>query len=288
MFDTPNLKVSKVYLFFKNCYSNLAIKIRLINLMNDKQNNDEAANFGFKKVSFENKKNLVNEVFSNVVNKYDLMNDLMSLGVHRLWKAKFCENVDELNSNILDVAGGTGDIALKLKSIARKKAKKQNEITLCDINPDMLTEARNKAIDKNFLKGINYICGDAEKLPFADNSFDYYTIAFGIRNVLRMDIALNEAYRVLKKGGKFLCLEFSQIEHKVIKQFYDFYSFNIIPKIGKLAANNEDAYKYLVESINLFPDQEKFAVMIKQAGFTRVSYQNLTFGIAAIHTGYKL
>ena len=152
----------------------------------------------------------------------------------------------------------------------------------------MLAHARDKAIDKNFLKDINFVCGDAEKLPFANDSFDYYTIAFGIRNVPKIDEALKEAYRVLKKGGKFLCLEFSKVELEPIKQIYDFYSFNIIPKIGKITAKNEEAYKYLVESINLFPAQEDFANMIKQAGFQRVSYQNLTFGIAAIHIGHKL
>ena len=256
--------------------------------MDNQQSDDEYTSFGFKKVSFENKKNLVNEVFSNVANKYDVMNDLMSLGVHRLWKNKFCDYIDNLDSNILDVAGGTGDIALKLKEKARAKNLQNNQVTICDINYEMLTCARNKAIDKNFLKNIDFICGDAEKLPFADDSFDYYTIAFGIRNVPIIDVALKEAYRALRRGGKFLCLEFSKVEIEPIKQIYDFYSFNIIPKIGKITARNEDAYKYLVESINLFPSQEEFANMIKQAGFKRVSFQNLTFGVAAIHIGHKL
>jgi demethylmenaquinone methyltransferase / 2-methoxy-6-polyprenyl-1,4-benzoquinol methylase len=256
--------------------------------MNDQQNDDEYTNFGFKKVSFKNKKNLVNQVFSNVAGKYDIMNDLMSFGVHRLWKNKFCDHVDNLRSDILDVAGGTGDIALKLKAKARIRNIEDSQITICDINHEMLKHARSKAIDKNFINGLNYICGDAEKLPFASDSFDYYTIAFGMRNIPKIEEGLKEAYRVLKSGGKFLCLEFSKVEAEPIKQIYDFYSFNIIPKIGKLAANNEDAYKYLVESIELFPAQEEFANMIKQAGFQRVSYQNLTFGVAAIHIGYKL
>lgn len=256
--------------------------------MNDQQSDDEYTNFGFKKVSFENKKNLVNQLFSNVAGSYDVMNDLMSGGVHRLWKNKFCDQVDNLSSDILDVAGGTGDIALKLKARARAKNIKDNQVTICDINHEMLKHAKSKAIDKNFLERIDFVCGNAQKLPFADESFDYYTIAFGIRNVPKIEEALKEAYRVLKVGGKFLCLEFSKVEHKPLKQIYDFYSFNIIPKIGKIAASNEDAYKYLVESINLFPDQEEFANMIKQSGFKRVSYQNLTFGVAAIHTGYKL
>ena len=256
--------------------------------MNDQQNDDEYTNFGFRKVSFENKKNLVDQVFSNVAGSYDLMNDLMSGGMHRLWKNKFCNHIDNLGSDILDVAGGTGDIALKLKSKALSGNISNNQITICDINHEMLKHAKNKAIDKNFIKGIDFVCGDAQELPFADSSFDYYTIAFGIRNVPKIEEALKEAYRVLKVGGKFLCLEFSKVEPEPLKQIYDFYSFNIIPKIGKIAANNEDAYKYLVESINLFPDQEKFANMIKQSGFKRVNYQNLTFGVAAIHVGYKL
>lgn len=247
----------------------------------------EKINFGFSKVTFEQKRNLVRDIFSNVASKYDLMNDLMSLGVHRLWKDEFVRKITNLNSNILDVASGTGDIAFRIMRLA-KLQNMAPKLTLCDINQDMLTIARNRAIDNNILTGPEYICADAEKLPFADNIFDYYTIAFGIRNIPKIDQALKEAYRVLKPNGRFLCLEFSKIEHDCLSKIYDFYSFNIIPKIGKIIADNEAAYQYLVESINLFPDQDSFGVMLKDAGFSNVNYKNLTFGVTAIHTGDKL
>ncbi|WP_375318857.1 bifunctional demethylmenaquinone methyltransferase/2-methoxy-6-polyprenyl-1,4-benzoquinol methylase UbiE [Candidatus Tisiphia endosymbiont of Oplodontha viridula] len=252
-------------------------------------NNDSSlgqVNFGFSKVSFEQKRNLVRNIFSSVANEYDIMNDLMSLGIHRLWKNEFVRQIPNLKSNILDMASGTGDIAFRII----KRAKEQNilaQVTLCDINLDMLTVARNKAVDNNILQGLEYVVADAEKLPFPDNSFDYYTIAFGIRNVSKIDNVLKEAYRVLKPKGKFLCLEFSKMEYECLKQLYQFYSFNIIPKIGKMVANNEPAYQYLVESISLFPDQENFAIMLKDAGFNNVSYKNLNLGIAAIHSGYR-
>ncbi|HJD57576.1 bifunctional demethylmenaquinone methyltransferase/2-methoxy-6-polyprenyl-1,4-benzoquinol methylase UbiE [Candidatus Tisiphia endosymbiont of Ptychoptera albimana] len=251
-------------------------------------NNDfpSQVNFGFSKVSFEQKRDMVRDIFSSVANEYDVMNDLMSLGIHRLWKDQFVRQIPNLASNILDVASGTGDIAFRII----KRAKEQNilpQVTLCDINLDMLTIARNKAVDSNILHGLEYVVADAEKLPFPDNSFDCYTIAFGIRNVSKIDNALKEAYRVLKPKGKFLCLEFSKMQYEGLKQLYQFYSFNIIPKIGKIVANNEAAYQYLVESISLFPDQENFAIMLKDAGFNDVSYKNLHLGIAAIHSGYK-
>ncbi|MCC8417855.1 MAG: bifunctional demethylmenaquinone methyltransferase/2-methoxy-6-polyprenyl-1,4-benzoquinol methylase UbiE [Rickettsia endosymbiont of Bryobia graminum] len=249
--------------------------------------NPEKINFGFSKVDFDQKKGLVKEVFSNVANKYDLMNDLMSLGVHRLWKDRFIKQIPNLSSNILDVASGSGDIAFRI--IERSKMRNiMTNITLSDINTDMLEVARSKAIDKNILTGLNYITADAENLPFEDNSFDYYTIAFGIRNVSDINKVLREAHRVLKPMGKFLCLEFSKVEHHLLKKLYDFYSFNIIPKIGKAIADNESAYQYLVESIKLFPDQDSFLIMLKDAGFNIASYENLTGGVVAIHSGYKL
>ncbi len=247
-------------------------------------NNDK--NFGFEKVTSKEKRSLVDGVFSDVANKYDLMNDVLSFGVHRLWKDEFCRMIPNLNSKILDVAGGTGDIAFRIKD----NAKRQNydpHITVCDINEDMLKECKDRAINRNIIKNLDIIAGDAEKLPFPDNSFDYYTIAFGIRNVINIENALSEAYRVLKPTGKFLCLEFSKVQNDFMSQLYDFYSFKIMPSIGGCVAQNKDAYKYLAESIALFPGQEDFKTMIQKAGFSDVNYKNLSFGVAAIHHGFK-
>ena len=254
--------------------------------MSAQKTNKDKTNFGFKKVDYKQKRSLIEEVFSSIAPKYDIMNDLMSFGIHRLWKDEFCRQIPNLNSSILDVATGTGDIAFRLVKEARNRGMNLR-IILSDANHEMLKNAKNKAIDSNLL-GLDYICCDAEKLPFPDNSFDYYTIAFGIRNVPKIDVALREAYRVLKPTGKFLCLEFSKIENEYLKQFYDFYSFNVIPKIGQLVTNNKEAYQYLAESIDLFADQDNFRNMIKIAGFAKVKYQNLTFGVAAIHSAYKL
>lgn len=252
------------------------------------QNNDfEQIDFGFSKVTFEQKRKLVAEVFSKVANSYDVMNDLMSFGIHRWWKDQFVRQIPNLHSHILDMASGTGDIAFRIRKLADLR-KHASHITLCDINPNMLKIARSKAIDNNLLTGLEYITSDAEQLPFADNSFDYYTISFGIRNVASIKNALKEAYRVLKPMGKFLCLEFSTIENEYLQQIYQFYSFNIIPKLGKIVVGTESAYQYLVESISNFPDQDHFAIMLKDAGFVRVNYKNLTFGVTAIHSAYKL
>ncbi len=250
-------------------------------------NDSQQINFGFSKVSFEQKRKLVEEVFSGVANKYDIMNDLMSFGIHRWWKDQFVRQIPNLQSHILDMASGTGDIAFRIRKSADLRQNTPH-ITLCDINPNMLNLAKNRAIDNNILTGMEYVTSDAEKLPFADNSFDYYTISFGIRNVPRISNALQEAYRVLKPMGKFLCLEFSTLENEYLQQIYKFYSFNIIPKIGKIVAGTESAYQYLVESISNFPDQDHFSVMLKDAGFSKVGYKNLTFGITAIHSAYKL
>lgn len=249
-------------------------------------NEQDEKNFGFEKVSSKQKRTLVDAVFSNVADKYDLMNDLMSFGVHRLWKDEFCNMIPNLDSKILDVAGGTGDISFRIK----EKAKKQNRrphIVVCDINKDMLKVCQEKAIDKNIIRKFDLVVGDAEKLPFPDNVFDYYTIAFGIRNVLNIEQVIKEAYRVLKPTGKFLCLEFSRVQNEIMKPIYEFYSFNFIPAIGNCIAKNKDAYKYLAESISLFPDQETFKNMIIKEGFTDVNYKNLSLGIAAIHYGFK-
>lgn len=254
--------------------------------MNKTPKDKKNMNFGFEKVNSEQKRSLVDSVFSDVASKYDLMNDLMSFGVHRIWKDEFCKMIPNLNGNILDIAGGTGDISFRIY----ERAKNQNKtphIVISDINHEMLKVCQDKAVDKNILKNLDLVVADAEKLPFADNSFDYYTIAFGIRNMLSIENTLKEAYRVLKPTGKFLCLEFSQVQNELMKPLYDFYSFNIIPNIGKCVADNKSAYKYLAESISIFPNQEDFKTAISKAGFKDVNYKNLTFGVAAIHSGYK-
>jgi demethylmenaquinone methyltransferase/2-methoxy-6-polyprenyl-1,4-benzoquinol methylase len=238
--------------------------------------------FGFKKVDISEKAKMVSGVFSSVASKYDIMNDAMSFGVHRIWKDRFCDMVPKNCNSVLDVAGGTGDIALRCHK--RGVAK----VTLCDINSEMLQAGRDKMVDANILNGIEYVQGDAENLPFPDNSFDCYTIAFGIRNVTNIESALRESLRVLKKGGRFLCLEFSKVDNEIAQKAYDFYSFNIIPKIGGFIAGDPGAYQYLAESIRKFPDQAGFVKMIEAAGYDHVSYSNMTCGVVAIHSGYKL
>lgn len=244
-------------------------------------------NFEFNKIEANEKQSLVNSVFSNVADKYDLMNDLMSFGMHRLWKDEFIRQIPNLNSNILDVASGSGDIALKL---AKKAKDRGNNIslTLSDINEEMLRQAKKKSIDLNLFQNLKFTVASAEELPFPDNSFDYYTIAFGIRNVPDINKALKEAYRVLKPMGKFICLEFSKVKESLLQDFYKFYSFNVIPKIGQIITGNKEAYDYLVESIDLFPSQDEFRIMIKEAGFEEINYKNLSGGIVAIHSAYKL
>lgn len=247
---------------------------------------DNETFFGFKRVPFADKAKMVGEVFSSVAGKYDIMNDAMSFGIHRLWKRQFVDLIPVNTAYLLDVAGGTGDIAIKYHKKATASSYKPH-ITICDINYEMLSLAREKAIDCNILAGLSYVQGDAEHLPFPDNTFDSYTIAFGIRNVTSINAALRESYRVLKPGGKFLCMEFSKVESATLEKFYDIYSMHVIPRIGECIAGDYDAYEYLVESIRKFPDQRNFSQMIEQAGYQTVRYTNLTFGVAAIHTAYK-
>ncbi|HJK86749.1 MAG TPA: bifunctional demethylmenaquinone methyltransferase/2-methoxy-6-polyprenyl-1,4-benzoquinol methylase UbiE [Candidatus Megaira endosymbiont of Nemacystus decipiens] len=244
------------------------------------------ADFSFQKVSSDQKRKLVGDVFSDVAKKYDIMNDIMSFGVHRIWKSEFCNMIYNYDAKILDVAGGTGDIAFRIKEKAKTHGA-DPYIVVTDINPDMLDLCQKRAIDNNMLSNLEFVVSDAENLPFQSNSFDYYTISFGIRNVVNIDCVLKEAYRVLKPGGRFLCLEFSKVQNECLDSLYNFYSFNIIPTIGGCVANNKDAYRYLAESINLFPDQNKFKCMIEAQNFKKVGYKNLTFGIAAIHYGTK-
>ncbi len=240
--------------------------------------------FGFRTVPEAEKAGMVHGVFSSVAARYDLMNDLMSGGVHRLWKDAMIDwMVPRRGMRLLDVAGGTGDIAFRFL----KRLKGAGYATVCDITSAMLDEGARRAA-KDAIANVDWVCGDAMALPFADRSFDAYTIAFGIRNVTRIGDALAEAYRVLKPGGRFLCLEFSQIPNSSLQWLYDRYSFNVIPKMGKAVTGDSDSYQYLVESIRKFPDQERFAAMIRDAGFGQVKYRNLTLGVAALHSGWRL
>ncbi len=251
--------------------------------------NPEKSWFGEKQVSPEEKTEGVIGVFDSVADQYDLMNDLMSCGVHRLWKDKFIRmirprlNKDGRAMDYLDVAGGTGDIAFRI----RKKVGAGANITLCDLNENMLNVGKDRAIDKGWINDFEWVTGNAETLPFPDNSMDIYTIAFGLRNVTHIDTALAEAYRVLRPGGKFFCLEFSHVTPTFLAKAYDMYSYNVIPKIGKKIANDEDSYQYLVESIRKFPTQENLCERIRLAGFKRAGYNNLSAGIVAIHQGTK-
>ena len=243
--------------------------------------------FGFKEVDRDQKSNLVKDIFSNVAKKYDLMNDLMSAGTHRLWKNNMINCIDFFdNIKIIDVAGGTGDIAFRIAKKAQEKSLNY-QIEVVDINPQMLEVGRSRAVDMNLFSHLNFVENDGENLKFADESFDVFTIAFGIRNFTNIDKGLREAHRVLKKGGKFICLEFSKVEDIFLQKIYDTYSFKIIPKIGEVILKDHDSYQYLVESIRKFPDQKSFTKLIENAGFSRVGYQNLTFGACAIHWGFK-
>ena len=240
--------------------------------------------FGFQTVPEEEKAGRVHGVFSSVAARYDLMNDLMSARIHRLWKEAMIDWLaPRRGMRLLDVAGGTGDIAFRVLDRLRGEA----EITVCDLTQAMLDEGRRRA-EADHHEGIDWVCGDAMALPFEDRSFDAYTIAFGIRNVTRIEDALAEAYRVLRPGGRFLCLEFSRIPVPAAQWAYDRYSFNVIPAMGQVVTGDRGSYQYLVESIRRFPDQERFADMIREAGFSRVAYRNLSLGIAALHSGWRL
>ena len=244
--------------------------------------------FGFREVGEGERQGLVNDVFSKVAERYDLMNDLMSGGLHRLWKNDFVTWLAPPKADrpfrLLDVAGGTGDVALRY---ARASGEGSTAV-ICDISPEMLAVGQRKVNDAGLAHRIELVEGNAEALPFADGSFDAYTIAFGIRNVTHIDRALAEAFRVLKTGGRFMCLEFSEVQVPILDKLYEFHSFEVIPRLGKLTAGAAEPYQYLVESIRKFPKQEAFATMIRAAGFERVSYRNLTGGVAAMHSGWKL
>jgi demethylmenaquinone methyltransferase/2-methoxy-6-polyprenyl-1,4-benzoquinol methylase len=248
---------------------------------------EKTASFGFREVPEDDKEALVKEVFSSVAARYDLMNDLMSAGVHRIWKDALVEWLNpQPGWRCLDVAGGTGDIAFRIAGMARSRGG-EAAVTVCDINADMLGEGVRRAREQGET-AVEWVCGNAESLPFPDAHFDAYTIAFGIRNVTHIDTALREARRVLKPGGRFLCLEFSKVQVPGLDALYDAYSFRLLPKIGGLVAKDEDSYRYLAESIRRFPPQAKFAAMIAEAGLCQVKVRNLSGGIAAMHSAWRL
>ena len=255
--------------------------------MTDKTSEQDVA-FGFRRVGEGEKQGLVNEVFSKVAERYDQMNDLMSAGLHRLWKDDFVAMLNPPRGQApfhhLDVAGGTGDIAFRIARVGGPNVR----VTVTDISPEMVGEGRKRAEADGLLGRCSFSVGNAEALPFPDKSFDGYTIAFGIRNVTHIDRALAEAYRVLKPGGRFLCLEFSQVDVPLLDRLYDAYSFTVIPAVGKVVTGDGHPYRYLVESIRTFQKQDDFKAMIVAAGFSNVSYRNLTGGVVAIHSGWRI
>ncbi len=252
------------------------------------QDTDDGAarttHFGFEDVAEADKAGRVHGVFASVASRYDVMNDAMSLGIHRVWKDAMMDWLaPRPGQRLLDVAGGTGDVAFRF--LARAPGA---EATVLDMTEDMLAAGRSRAEAADMAGALDWVAGDAMALPFADATFDAYTISFGIRNVTRIDAALREAHRVLRPGGRLMVLEFSQLPNPLMQRAYDLYSFNVIPRMGQAIAGDRASYQYLVESIRRFPDQDRFAAMILEAGFANVRYRNLSFGIAALHSGWKV
>ena len=248
----------------------------------------QTTHFGFRDVALEDKQTLVNDVFHSVASRYDLMNDLMSMGLHRVWKDLMINALNPPRGDrpfaLLDVAGGTGDIAFR----AAKAAGPGFRATVCDINSDMLGVGRERAAARHLDDRVSFVEGNGEALAFPNNTFDAYAIAFGIRNVPRIDLALGEAFRVLKPGSRFLCLEFSTVDMPGLDRMYDLFSFKVIPPLGRAVTGDAESYRYLVESIRKFPRPNAFAEMIRAAGFSRVSWQSLSGGIVALHSGWRL
>ncbi len=249
----------------------------------------EQASFGYREVPAAEKAGMVRQVFESVAPRYDLMNDLMSGGVHRLWKNAL---VDVLNprpgERFLDVAGGTGDIAFRILRRQMERGGDRPDVSVCDINAAMLAVGRDRAVDRGLLKGLTWTTGDAESLPFPDRSFDGYTIAFGLRNVTDIDKALREAWRVLKPGGRFYCLEFSKVTSAPIGRLYDAYSSRALPFFGRIVARDAESYRYLHESIRRFPRQRDLAQRMRQAGFANVAWRDMTLGVVALHSGWRI
>lgn len=252
---------------------------------NPQQNaNDNTTHFGFQTVDKQNKASMVADVFHSVAQQYDIMNDLMSFGIHRLWK-RFTIDASGVRpgNKVLDLAGGTGDLTARFSQLVGREGK----VVLADINSSMLNVGREKLRNKGLVQNIEYVQANAEYLPFEENTFDVVTIAFGLRNVTDKDKALRSIFSVLKPGGRLLVLEFSKPENELLSKAYDFYSFNILPKMGDFVAKDGDSYKYLAESIRMHPDQDTLKGMMENAGFEQTSYHNLTNGIVALHKGYK-
>ena len=245
---------------------------------------DKTTHFGFETVAESDKAGRVQGVFNSVASKYDIMNDVMSVGIHRVWKEAMMDWLaPRAGQKLLDVAGGTGDVSFKFLGRAGS-----GHATVLDLTEPMLVEGRKRAEAAAMADSLDWVVGDAMALPFEDNTFDVYTISFGIRNVTRPQEALNEAYRVLRPGGRLMVLEFSQLPNPMMQKAYDLYSFNVIPRMGQMIANDRDSYQYLVESIRNFPDQETFLGMLRTAGFGQAKNRNLSLGIAALHSGWKI
>jgi len=282
--------------------------IRLVNFssLRNHSSSSNYTHFGYDQVPEDEKQSKVNQVFTRVADKYDLMNDVMSLGIHRLWKDHFIRTLRPNSQwNYIDVAGGTGDIAFRYlkqlekqspmpiadtiaENIKETRIRPTSKCVVADINPNMLAVGKQRAIENNLHDRIQWVEANAEELPFEDEQFDLYTIAFGIRNCTHIDRVVSEAYRVLKKGGRFACLEFSQVNNTLLRYVYDQYSKTFIPPMGQIIANDWKSYQYLIESIRVFPKQTEFADLIRSCQFRYVAYENLSFGIAAIHSGFKL
>ncbi|XP_044131371.1 2-methoxy-6-polyprenyl-1,4-benzoquinol methylase, mitochondrial [Bufo gargarizans] len=301
------------------CLSSWRMPRLVCQRLHQTQASGRETHFGFQTVPEEEKGGRVYHVFESVAKKYDVMNDSMSLGIHRLWKDWLVRHMNPTpGTQLLDVAGGTGDVAFRFinyihaqrekfnrnkldhqqnlswSDISRTYSQEQegslmgSKAVICDINKEMLKVGKEKSLRLGYSEGLSWVAGDAEELPFADGKFDVYTIAFGIRNVTHIETALQEAYRVLKPGGRFLCLEFSQVNNPLLARIYDLYSFQVIPVLGEVIAGDWKSYQYLVESIRRFPPQEEFKEMIEDAGFFKVTYHNLTSGVVAVHSGFKL